>query len=227
MRIVATSDLHGFFPVIPDCDVCVMAGDVIGAMTTEEEREQWIEFRAWGQMLEERGIRLVWIAGNHEFTVQAYPDFARKLVGTYLEDSGVSIDGVNFWGSPWQPWFHDWAFNAPQVDPGEEFLETKFSQIPRNIDVLITHSPPAGFHDLVGRRHTGSLSLNKHVQRVMPTLHVFGHIHHGFGVTQVGEDDRTCVLANVAHTRTQDGRYHPENPPVVFDLEIAPTPLAA
>lgn len=227
MRIAATSDLHGFFPHIPDCDVCVVAGDIIGAISTEEERDQWFKFRAWGRALEARGIALVWIAGNHEFTVQAYPDFPAKMPGIYLEDSGVSIDGVNFWGSPWQPWFHDWAYNAPQVDPGEEFLESKFSQIPNVIDVLVTHSPPVGFHDRVGGRNVGSVSLNRHVQRVMPTLHVYGHIHHGFGVEHVGEGNQICTLANVSHTKTEGGFYYAENPPVLFDLEIANTPPVA
>lgn len=221
MRIAATSDLHGFFPFIPDCDVCVMAGDIIGAGTTAEEREQWIDFIAWGEMIEERGIKLVWIAGNHDFALQSHPDFGRSLPGIYLEDSGVSIDGVNFWGSPWQPWFHDWAYNAPRVDPGEEFLESKFSQIPASTDVLITHTPPVGFHDRVGRNNVGSAALNRHIQRVMPTLAVYGHIHHGFGVEHVGEAGKVCTLANVAHTKTQGGRYVPENPPVLFDLEIA------
>jgi hypothetical protein len=29
----------------------------------------------------------------------------------YLNDSGVEIDGLKFWGSPVQPYFHNWAFN--------------------------------------------------------------------------------------------------------------------
>lgn len=223
MRIAATSDLHGFFPHVPDCDVCVVAGDIIGAASTEEERDQWLAFREWGLALESRLIALVWIAGNHDFVLQSHPDFADQLPGVYLCDSGVQIGGVNFWGSPWQPWFHDWAFNAPRVDPGEEFLEEKFRQIPGDTDVLVTHSPPAGFHDVVGRRNTGSTTLNKHVQRVRPILNVFGHIHHGFGVTHV----EGTTLANVAHTKVEGGRYVPENPPVLFDLEIAKSPLAA
>ena len=40
------------------------------------------------------------------------PEQARGLLtnAIYLEDSGVEIDGVRFWGSPWTPTFMDWAF---------------------------------------------------------------------------------------------------------------------
>lgn len=217
MRICATSDLHGFFPYVPDCDVCVMAGDIIGATSHEQERAQWIEFMAWAIELEARGIRLVWIAGNHEFVLQSHPHFAEEFPGVYLCDSGVEIDGVTFWGSPWQPWFHNWAFNAPQFD-GEDFLDEKFSLIPRDVDVLITHSPPNGILDHVGQRLTGSTALARHVRRTMPTLHVFGHIHHMFGRRDLG----TITFANVAHTKTEGGHYAPENPPVLFELARNP-----
>ena len=32
----------------------------------------------------------------------------------YLEDAELTIDGVRFYGSPWQPAFADWAFNLPR-----------------------------------------------------------------------------------------------------------------
>jgi len=30
----------------------------------------------------------------------------------YLQDSGVTIDGLKIHGSPQTPWFFDWAFNV-------------------------------------------------------------------------------------------------------------------
>lgn len=49
-----------------------------------------------------------------------------------------------FSGTPWQPEFCKWAFNVPR---GAACLE-KWNQIPANIDILISHTPPVGYGDL-------------------------------------------------------------------------------
>tara|TARA_Y100000296_G_C5174834_1_gene259491 strand:- start:2061 stop:2591 length:531 start_codon:yes stop_codon:yes gene_type:complete len=56
----------------------------------------------------------------------------------YLNDSSITIDGIKFWGSPIQPWFHDWAFNRKR---GNE-IRKHWELIPTNTDVLLTHGPP-------------------------------------------------------------------------------------
>ena len=56
----------------------------------------------------------------------------------HLEDAGLELFGLRIWGTPWQPWFYDWAFNAPRRD-GEEFLASKFDAIPSNTDVVVAH----------------------------------------------------------------------------------------
>ena len=33
---------------------------------------------------------------------------------TYLQDAAATIEGLKVYGTPWQPWFYDWAFNAPR-----------------------------------------------------------------------------------------------------------------
>ena len=85
-----------------------------------------------------------------------------------------------FFGSPWQPWMGGWAFNAPEEeldDPDEPFLDSKFGLMLGAADVIVTHSPPAGFHDTVTGAHRGSIALNKHIERVDPRLCIYGHIH--------------------------------------------------
>lgn len=61
----------------------------------------------------------------------------------YLEDSGIELYGLKFYGTPWQPEFCRWAFNLPR---GTACLE-KWNLIPE-CDVLITHTPPVGHGDL-------------------------------------------------------------------------------
>ena len=76
------------------------------------------------------------IAGNHDLTMdlEHYDELrvrfhhgdkfdARALKAelmsacTYLEDEAVTISGVKFYGSPWQPEFYEWAFNLPRGPP--------------------------------------------------------------------------------------------------------------
>lgn len=63
---------------------------------------------------------------------------------TYLEDSACEIEGVSFYGAPWQPWFGDWGFNLERGEP----CAAKWRMIPAGVDVLITHGPPLGHGDL-------------------------------------------------------------------------------
>ena len=98
---------------------------------------------------------------------------------TYLNDSGVTIEGIKFWGSPVTPWFHNWAFNRV----GEEITK-HWDLIPADTDVLITHGPPKGILDetVHGRLHVGCGHLLKKVLEIKPKVHVFGHIHEARGV---------------------------------------------
>jgi len=109
---------------------------------------------------------------------------------TYLQDSSTTIlppvagstvlsEGIQVYGSPWQPEFFNWAFN---LYPGAE-LKEKWDMIPDTTDVLITHGPPRMILDRVDDgTFTGCAQLRDAIaQRVKPRLHVFGHIHEGYG----------------------------------------------
>ena len=213
-RIAAVSDLHGFFPHIPDCDLCLIAGDIVAAGDGYAERQSMVKFGFWLTDLVKRGITPIGIAGNHDFILRDHEEFARSLPWIYLCDENFHHAGLNFYGSPWQPWYGGWAFNAPEVDPGEEFLHSKFDRIPENTDVLIAHTPPAGILDRVGRQNVGSSALNKNIQRVMPRLVVCGHVHHCYGVEQI----ESVTVANAAHVAVKDRTYYPKNSPLLFDL---------
>lgn len=84
----------------------------------------------------------------------------------YLCDSGTTVDGVSVWGSPWQPAFHDWAFNLPRGDA----CRAKWQLIPADTDVLITHGPPLGHGDLcLGGHRAGCLGEKAVVPTPSPT----------------------------------------------------------
>jgi hypothetical protein len=132
----------------------------------------------------------IWIAGNHDWACQHFmtegkEDLLRQASSPaiYLRDSSVVIDGVKFYGSPWQPWFYDWAFNLQR---GAE-LRMRWDMIPNDTDVLITHGPPKYILDWVGKTQVGCEELAPAVSRVAPRVHVFGHIHGAYGVREYGK----------------------------------------
>jgi predicted phosphohydrolase len=206
VRIVCLSDTHMKHKrvAVPDGDVLVHTGD----FTTRGYESEVVAFNAWLLTLPHK--HKVVIAGNHDFLFQKEPHFAPLLLSaaTYLRDSGCEIEGVKFWGSPWQPWFHNWAFN---LERGPQ-LAAKWEVIPDDTDVLLTHSPPFGILDTVQRGEpVGCEELRKALARVRPQLHVFGHIHEAYG--QTGIDGTWYVNASIC-----DLGYAANNAPIVIDL---------
>lgn len=119
------------------------------------------------------------IAGNHDFCLEAHPEKARAALRAvrYLEDDEAVVEGIRFWGSPWQPAFHDWAFNVPRGPA----LAKVWARVPEGIDVLISHTPPARILDGVDGESVGCKDLLDRVRAVRPKLNVFGHIHESRG----------------------------------------------
>lgn len=172
LRIVAMADTHSYHDDldVPDGDVLIHAGDLTRSGSLEE-----LEAAHAFLARQPHPHKLV-VAGNHERCLEDQPDAARRILTdvTYLQDEAVSIGGVSFYGSPWQPAFHSWAFN---VERGPE-LAQRWALIPQNTDVLVTHAPPIGIGDRIAEDHrAGCADLLHRVLTVQPKLHLFGHIH--------------------------------------------------
>lgn len=157
--------------------------------------------------------RKIVIAGNHDLAFERRPERAREALGdgrdglTYLQDSGLSIDGVAFWGSPWQPAFLNWAFNLPRGT----LLAQKWELIPEQTDVLVTHGPPMRIRDLVNNEHLGCADLRNRIESVRPKVHAFGHIHAASGIEVIG--GTVFVNASIC-----DEDYNASNPVRVVDI---------
>lgn len=206
MRVVALSDTHGRHGAVavPDGDLLIHAGD----FTDHGSLEEIAAFDAFLAGLPHR--HKVVIAGNHDFAFERDPAAARAVLAhaTYLEDGETTVDGLRLWGSPWQPWFYDWAFNLRR---GAD-IRRKWALIPEGIDILVTHGPPHGHGDRTAQGlAVGCEDLLTRVREVRPRVHLFGHIHEGFGTTS----DGTTTFVNAS---TCDLRYRPVNPPLVLDL---------
>ncbi len=207
MRIVCISDTHGLHDQVTDIppgDILVHAGDI----TNHGELDQVRSFNDWIGRLPHTH-KLV-IAGNHDFCFENDADVSEALLTqcTYLRDSVAVIEGIHFYGSPWQPWFYDWAFNLRR---GPD-IRQKWELIPPDTDVLITHGPPQGHGDMTqGGEAAGCKDLLELIAQRAIGTHIFGHIHEGYGITQKDGtryvNASTCTLA-----------YNPTNPPIVIDI---------
>ncbi len=212
MRIVCMSDTHGMHRQVdvPDGDVLVHAGDI----TAHGSQAEVGEFIRW--LGEQPHKHKVFIPGNHDRSLETrrrqacLSDVPEGV--HYLCDSAIELDRVKFYGSPWTPKFFNWAFMLDRHD-----MDLVWQHVPEDTDVLVTHGPPYGHGDLAPRgRHAGCVELLWLLSGVAdpPALHVFGHIHEGYGVTKSDAIPETTFVNAAICT----GDYRPTNKPIVVDL---------
>lgn len=140
MKIVAFSDTHGHHRSvsIPECDLVIFAGDL---MTSGYKHFEVKDFGQWFSDLPAK--HKILIAGNHDRLFETDKNYCLSKFSsevTYLEDFYTVIDGLKIWGSPYTPFFYNWAFNRHRG----EAIKHHWDLIPHDTDVLVTHGPPYG-----------------------------------------------------------------------------------
>jgi hypothetical protein len=236
MKIVCISDTHNRHKEI-DCgsgDILLHAGDATGRGQSGEIKP----FLKW--FGEQDFAYKILIAGNHDWGFEKEPGRYEKMCKErgviYLNDSGTTIkdfdtgEEIKIWGSPVQPEFCNWAFNR-SIEPADERypqIKPHWDMIPDDTDILITHGPPWGIRDKVpihahisgSMEHVGCPHLLNAVQRAMPKLHVFGHIHEEHGVTlPVFDDMDDTTFVNASQL---DDRYIVTYKPVEITWQDGP-----
>ncbi len=214
MKIQAISDMHGKLPEGVDCDLLLIAGDICPAynhklffqdMWFRSDFMDWLDRQKFGEA--------VLVAGNHDWIFQHFPNGYNALCKahrcTYLEDASMEYESLLVYGTPWQPTFFDWAFNA-----SEEFLAKKWLTIPEGCDILVLHGPPRGFGDFsdYGAEHTGSPSLTDRIREIAPRLVVCGHIHNAVGHYQIIAHNEEIV--DVYNVSCVDTKYELRSNPI-------------
>jgi 3',5'-cyclic AMP phosphodiesterase CpdA len=202
--IADTHELHRGL-VIPPGDILIHAGDF-----TFFSRRPWMYgfFDQWLGRLSHR--HKIIIPGNHEFLLE--DDEQRSAINnaTLLVDSGVMVEGLKIWGSPVTP-LYGGAFGLSR--PADR--KRHWARIPVNTDILITHGPPFGILDAAqgSNRHEGCPELLEAVLEAKPRLHVFGHLHAGYGTLGTPE----TIFVNA--TMFDEGGTM-ERDPIVIDLSV-------
>ncbi len=187
VSISAVADLHGNLPEMKSASLVFIGGDIFPGELDKNPDAQgaWFSdvFLPWVDKIACR--RVVMVAGNHDHWIEAHneellkefaPSAGKKLV--YLCDSGFEFYGIKMYGTPWVPTpFVNKAFSSDD----SEFLREKYSRIPHNLDILITHTVPydcnyIGFSDR-DMRDLGSKELREAVASRNVRFLIGGHIH--------------------------------------------------
>ena len=200
MKIAVISDLHGHLPTYPspywrgieECELLLICGDILplNCQTNMIESKRWLieEFKPWAASLPVEQV--YFIAGNHDFWFEKNDIEARKIFSlndkvTYMKneylDYYASIQDsktYRIFGTPYCHIFGNWAFMR-----GEETLAHKFSEMPDNVDILISHDAPYGTSDIcfegfsTSKGHIGCPELRDAIIEKKPKYCFHGHLH--------------------------------------------------
>jgi len=177
MKIVIISDTHGGHEELgPLCgDVLIHCGDVENLFKSDDRAIEKIDDWFGRQQFD----HILCIGGNHDLALENRVDEGAQPFqnAVFLHETELVINGVKFYGSSWVPDLRNHAFYADELA-----LEEAWSNIPDDVDVLITHTPPAGVLDVSSRGDAlGCRRLSRRLKKLKPVLHCFGHVHASAG----------------------------------------------
>jgi Icc-related predicted phosphoesterase len=197
VKITIISDTHGEHDKLGRLsgDVLIHCGDMFNMFSPNdddlERMDEWLGKQAFDLIL--------CIGGNHDFPLAAHASggTSRFRNAVYLEASSHLHEGIHFFGAPWVPELAGQAFFQK---PRE--LRRKWAEIPQDVDVLITHSPPAGVLDISSSKlQLGCAHLATRLRDISPRLHCFGHVHASSGTLESG--NTTFVNAAMVNSQYQ------------------------
>ena len=189
MKILQISDTHNRhrqLTNLPEADVIVHCGDFADNGTEEEV----LDFLNWYIDLPYK--YKIFVTGNHDLFLWDAKDIEDLPENVFfLQDRGVTIEGVKFFGI---------AYNHSE------------RLIPEGTDIVITHEPPIMILDESAGIHWGNVPLFKRIIEVRPRYHLFGHAHESCGTLK--QDD--IIFSNGA---ILDDFYHISHQPKVFLID--------
>lgn len=190
VRLVIVSDTHRRFRRgIPFGDILIHCGDSEWSIS---------ELEAWASNLPHENK--VVVSGNMDYKLTGQTNGFKNV--TYLQDTGIDINGLKIYGSPWTP-----KFVGEFQLADERHAHSVWNKMPTDIDVLITHGPPKGILDVTSRgMSVGDSALFEKVRSIRPRVHCFGHVHESYGTLKYG------------HTLFCNAAVFNDHPPIVVDI---------
>lgn len=179
IRILAFSDLHlsrraarDIRAASTDADLVIGAGDFCNGRHGLDEAMEML----W--TLEDKAV---FVPGNAESADELRAaTSAPVLHGEALTIAGLRLFGLGY-GVPVTP-FGAWSCDLPE-DTAAAMLAPM-----REVDILVTHSPPKGVADTNSAgRSLGSTAIRDAIAHAQPKLALCGHIHDSWGKSgQIG-----------------------------------------
>lgn len=224
MKIVAISDLHGFFPKIKEesFDVLCICGDIfpLKIQHISAACENWLKqrFIPWCEELPCKTVLLV--AGNHDLWCEEtmHPDIEEIFEGTkihYLENDFIEVDGIKFYGTPYCKIFGNWSFMREN-----DKLAMYFENIPEDLDILLTHDAPYGTSDVCEEEawwnthdHIGNIPLRDAIIAKKPKINLHGHLHSSNHECEMLNDTKVYCVSVV------NEQYELAYEPLVLEID--------
>lgn len=172
---------HKSLYIAPGDFIC-HSGDISGSGNIFE----YLSFIEWFSSLNFK--HKIFIGGNHDrLLAERDPEVMQAIKDSgvhYLENEAISLEGINFYGSPLTPRFGRWDFMKKRED-----LKEDWDNIPENTNVLLTHGPPFGVGDVCNSREVVGCKhlLDKVLTLPKLSFHSFGHVHEGRGLYYLRE----------------------------------------
>lgn len=126
-------------------------------------------------------------------------DRPAKHIPAVLKQKHHPSRQLKIYGSPYTPQYVLSAFQYPRTDT--MFWERK---IPSDADIVVTHGPPRLHLDAYSGIPRGCALLGEAIASVRPRLHVFGHIHAGYGREEVVFDSARKKYEAIFNLHYQD-----------------------
>jgi Icc-related predicted phosphoesterase len=89
-----------------------------------------------------------------------------------------------------------------------------WGSIPNKVDIVMTHGPMHGYHDRVKEGHlAGCKVLRERMAHVDFKVHICGHIHEGYGYTQLNG------LKHFVNASVVNRHLRVVNKPIIMDYD--------
>ncbi|MGM9533796.1 MAG: metallophosphoesterase [Intestinibacter sp.] len=149
MKVTALSDIHGnLIDITEECDLICICGDISPLEIQKDyiKMTKWFfsDFYEW--ILKLPCSKVILTPGNHDFWLYKFISSSKMYLWDKLEIlidnstmfySGNDDKWYNIYATPQCKDFGNWAYM-----PGNDKLEKYYSNIPSNLDILLTHDSP-------------------------------------------------------------------------------------